>query len=66
MQAAIFRLEDELTVTIHVDGRKIAYVSVPRDQARWRVQRFSTMISEEQGRMVEGKLIFTKLVRAWR
>jgi hypothetical protein len=61
-QASIFRPQEELTVTIYVDGRRIAYLSPSRDSARHRIQQVSTMVSDDRGRKVEGRLIFTKLV----
>lgn len=61
-QASIFRPEEELTITIYVDGRRIAYLSPSRDSARYRIQQVSTMVSDDKGRKVEGRLIFTGLV----
>jgi len=61
-QASIFRPEEELTITIYVDGRRIAYLSPSRHSARYRVQQVSTMVSDDRGEKVEGQLIFTRLV----
>ena len=61
-QASIFRPEEELTISIFVDGRRIAYLSPSRDSARYRIQQVSTMVSDDKGRTMEGRLVFTRLV----
>lgn len=61
-QASIFRPNDELTITVYGDGRRIAYLSPSRESARYKIQQISTMVSDDQGRRVEGRLLFTTLV----